>query len=122
LLIGGVMSSNLEIEVEIKGEYGIFNMKGDVNAFADEAIESAVNTIKTNKCIHLILDFTKVEYINSAGISILIDVITESDEADGKKGKLYAIGLTSHYQKIFKMVGISQYIEQINSKDEIIKG
>jgi len=55
----------------------------------------------------LVFDFTGVNYINSAGISLLIRLVRMVRE---KSVAVLAYGLSDHYQKIFKMVGLSNYL------------
>lgn len=54
---------------------------------------------------HLILNLTDVTYINSSGIAILIRLVRW-----GAKGgyRTSAFGVTPHYQKLFRMVGLTE--------------
>lgn len=55
----------------------------------------------------LILNFTRVPYINSAGIAVLIRIVRA-----GLKGnyQTFAYGITPHFQKLFRMVGLTEYM------------
>ena len=54
----------------------------------------------------ILLDFTKVEYLNSSGIALVIQMMI----AAGKKGQtVQTFGLTPHFRKVFTMVGITKY-------------
>lgn len=55
---------------------------------------------------YLILNFTGMPYINSAGIAILIRL-----SRTGRKAgyKTFAFGLNAHYQKLFRVVGLTEY-------------
>ncbi len=58
----------------------------------------------TNK--RILLDFKGVEYLNSSGIALVIQVLMEAN----KSGQTIAIcGLTPHFTKVFTMVGITKY-------------
>lgn len=56
---------------------------------------------------YLILNLSKVPYINSAGIAILIRLVRS-----GLKGNFstFAYGVTPHYEKLFRMVGLTEYM------------
>lgn len=58
----------------------------------------------------LLLDFTEVDYINSAGIALLIKLL-RGTRAAGTTVRV--IGLSDHYRRIFRMVGLTQYLEII---------
>ena len=52
------------------------------------------------------LDFSKVSYLNSSGIALVIQVLMEAK----KNGQGIAIcGLSPHFTKVFTMVGITKY-------------
>ena len=54
----------------------------------------------------ILLDFTKVDYINSSGIALVIQLLIE---ASNSGQKVYAFGLSAHFVKVFTMVGITKY-------------
>jgi anti-sigma B factor antagonist len=54
----------------------------------------------------VLIDFSKVEYINSSGIALVIQMLMEASKADQT---IAAFGLTPHFQKVFTMVGITKY-------------
>ncbi|GAC1651208.1 MAG: STAS domain-containing protein [Herpetosiphon sp.] len=60
------------------------------------------------------LDFRAVNFINSAGISALLKFVV----AARKSGyKIFAINVSPHHQKIFKMVEMSRFMPIINEVD-----
>src|ERR1700728_871634 len=54
----------------------------------------------------VLIDFSKVDYINSSGIALVIQMLMEASKADQT---IAAFGLTPHFQKVFTMVGITKY-------------
>ena len=54
----------------------------------------------------ILIDFSKVEYLNSSGIALVIQMLI----AASKKGQnIQTFGLTPHFQKVFTMVGMTRY-------------
>jgi anti-anti-sigma factor len=54
----------------------------------------------------ILLDFSKVEYLNSSGIALVIQMMI----AASKRGQtIRSFGLSPHFQKVFTMVGITKY-------------
>jgi len=54
----------------------------------------------------IVLDFSKVDYLNSSGIALVIQMMI----AAKKRGQtIQTFGLTPHFQKVFTMVGITKY-------------
>ncbi|WP_263366811.1 STAS domain-containing protein [Edaphobacter bradus] len=55
---------------------------------------------------NILLDFSNVEYLNSSGIALIIQMMI----AAGKSGQsIQTFGLSPHFQKVFAMVGITKY-------------
>ncbi len=99
-----------EIQVSIRTESGatIIDLVGDVTTFAEEAINHAYQSASGDGATNIIFNFRENDYINSAGIAILIGVVTEARKRDQK---LLMTGLSAHFQKIFRMVGLTQYAD-----------
>ena len=112
------MSEGLETSVRQGNGLAIIQFRGDVTTFAEEAMQSAYHEASRGNVRHIALDFTSCEYINSAGIAVIIGVVTEAR----RKGQdVYAFGLSSHYQKLFRMVGLMDYMVVCDSEAETLK-
>jgi anti-anti-sigma factor len=55
----------------------------------------------------LILNFVHVDYINSMGIAVLIRIVRSLAKAGCQT---FAYGVTAHYQKLFRMVGLTEFM------------
>ncbi|WP_225442582.1 STAS domain-containing protein [Paenibacillus lycopersici] len=55
----------------------------------------------------LALDLTKVEYINSGGMAVLIRLARMGSKAGVHT---FSWGVTPHYEKLFRMVGLTEYM------------
>lgn len=55
----------------------------------------------------MVLNFTGVPYINSLGIALLIRLVRTTAKAGNQT---FAYGITPHYQKLFLMVGLTEYM------------
>ena len=62
----------------------------------------------------LFLNFAQVEYLNSAGIAIVIGILTQTRQRDQR---LLLAGLTPHYQKVLTMMGVTQYAPIFATED-----
>ena len=84
----------------------IVRFTGDISSASKEAVVGTYQNLPKDENKQILLDFTKVEYLNSSGIALVIQVLMEA----GKSGqKVQAFGLTPHFEKVFKMVGITKY-------------
>jgi anti-anti-sigma factor len=61
-----------------------------------------------------VLDFADVAFINSAGISALLKFVVSARKSGFK---LFAMNVSPHHQKIFKMVEMSRFMPTIQERD-----
>ena len=92
---------------------------GDVTTFAEEKINTAYRDVTNKGARFVLLNFRQNDYINSAGIAILIGIVTEVNR---NNQKLAVSGLSQHFQKIFRMVGLAQYAEIYQDEEEALGG
>ena len=111
------MSDDIQVSVRGEGSTTIIDLIGDVTTFAEEAINQAYRSASEDGAKIIIFNFRENDYINSAGIAILIGVVTEARKRDQK---LLITGLSAHFQKIFRMVGLTQYADLYPSVDEAL--
>lgn len=61
-----------------------------------------------------VLDFSEVSFINSAGISALLKFVVTARKSGFK---LFAMNVSPHHQKIFKMVEMSRFMPIIETHE-----
>ena len=88
------------------GSVTILSFAGDISSASKDAILGAYHGLN-GAVSKVLLDFTGVDYINSSGIAIIIQMLLEA----GKVGtqSIGIFGLSAHFQKVFTMVGINKY-------------
>jgi anti-anti-sigma factor len=84
----------------------ILAFSGDIASTSKDAIMDAYNALGPS-AEKVLLDFTGVEYINSSGIAIIIQMLLEASKS-GKRS-IGIFGLTPHFNKVFTMVGVAKY-------------
>ena len=84
------------------------HLSGDLNGRADETLASAYAAVVAHGSKHVDLDFVKVGYINSTGIALVVRLLADA-RRDGRAVR--AIGLTEHYQEIFRITRLSDFME-----------
>jgi anti-anti-sigma factor len=95
------------------GEVAVLHiLTNSVDAISATAIEANA-TARVMRPI-TVLDFDNVAFINSAGISALLKFVVSSRKAGHK---LYAMNVSPHHQKIFKMVEMSRFMPTIEASD-----
>ena len=84
----------------------VLAFSGDISSTSKEALLGAYHHLNGSDAA-VLLDFTGVDYINSSGIAIIIQMLMEANKSATRQIGIY--GLTPHFQKVFTMVGINKY-------------
>jgi anti-sigma B factor antagonist len=108
--VNKVQTANKVSQQQLTGASGqqvtCLRFVGDVSSASKDAIVGTYQAL--DRAVHqrILLDFKSVEYLNSSGIALVIQVLMEAN----KSGQTVAIcGLTPHFTKVFTMVGITKY-------------
>jgi len=112
------MPDKLEVSVRRQGGLPIVQFNGDVTTFAEDMVQNAYRDVTREGGRNVGLDFGPCNYINSAGIAAIIGMVTE---ARRQSRRVLVFGLSSHYQKIFRMVGLADYVEMCATEDEALQ-
>jgi anti-sigma B factor antagonist len=84
----------------------VLAFSGDISSASKDAILEAYHGLGA-ATTNVLLDFTAVDYINSSGIAIIIQLLLEASKSGARKVGIF--GLSAHFQKVFTMVGINKY-------------
>jgi anti-sigma B factor antagonist len=84
----------------------VLRFQGDIAAVSKEAVVGTYQALPKDTAKLILLDFTGVEYINSSGIALIIQLLIE---AANSGQKVFVFGLSPHFTKVFTMVGITKY-------------
>jgi anti-sigma B factor antagonist len=97
------------LEAEVRQERGVvvLDLRGEINGFAQEALDAAYSEAESNDPETILLNFEGVDYINSTGIALIVGLLAK---ARVSKRRLVAYGLSDHYVEIFEITRLSDYI------------
>ena len=97
----------IQVNLRLEDRLAIVDLSGDVTSLAEKKLLAAYDKAVAQKTKCIVFNFSRVNYINSAGMSVMITILTRSQNHGVN---LRAFGLSSHFQKIFDMVGLLKYI------------
>jgi anti-sigma B factor antagonist len=84
----------------------VLAFSGDISSTSKDTILDAYHGLD-GASSKVLLDFTGVDYINSTGIAIIIQMLLEASKIGARTIAIF--GLSPHFQKVFTMVGINKY-------------
>lgn len=91
--------------------------EGDISSTSRDAVIGSYQALPKESTKLILLDFAKVDYINSSGIALVIQLLIEAANAGQK---VFAFGLSPHFTKVFTMVGITKYASLYPDQDQAL--
>ena len=99
--------NTLEAAVRCRSGVAVIDLGGEINAFAEEALNAAYAEAGGQARDTILLNFEKVDYINSTGIALIVGLLTRSRSANRR---LAACGLSDHYREIFAITRLADFM------------
>jgi anti-sigma B factor antagonist len=99
---------HLEAEVRHKRGVVVLDLRGEINGFAQEALDVAYSEAESNDPEAILLNFEEVDYINSTGIALIVGLLAKARASH--KRRLVAFGLSDHYVEIFNITRLSDFV------------
>ena len=95
----------------------VLRFEGDIASTSKDAVLGTYQALPKETVRLVLLDFSKVDYINSSGIALVIQLLIE---AANSGQKVSAFGLSAHFTKVFTMVGIPKYANLFPTQAEAL--
>lgn len=104
-----MMNNEFLVNVRELEHCTILDLQGDLTKTAEESL---IGTREWQEGLegskrYLVINLSQVPYVNSAGIAVLIRLLRFGIKAGFHT---FAYGVSSHYQKLFRMVGLTEYM------------
>ena len=98
---------HLSVEVRLEGDIAVLDLVGEINGFAEEALNAAYAEAEAHDPKTILLNFEGVDYINSTGIALIVGLLAK---ARASHRSLLACNLSEHYVEIFNITRLSDFM------------
>lgn len=95
--------SHLKISVSNDGTEYTFLLDGRLDTITSPDLESKINEV-VGDATKLTLDLSKLEYISSAGLRVLLGALQEMED----KGEMVVCNLTQSVREVFELTGFGR--------------
>jgi len=106
---------NFKVIQEKQGDVTLFKLQGYLNDLGGEEVERLFKIEVEGRQQKFIIDFSKIAYINSVGVSFLVGIMEATRE---KTLKVCFTSLSKINDELFEMVGLKKYSETFVSNSE----
>ena len=98
----------MEVQVEEKGDVVVVRLQGRLDAASSPQLEKKIYSIIESGYFKIILNFSGVDYLSSAGMRLMLSV---SKKLKHLAGKVVACSLNDEIMDIIKMAGFQNVLE-----------
>ena len=109
------MTIGLHIEIEEVDRKIILRLDGRLDAATSAILERKINSLEEEHHVHLLLDFTDVDYLSSAALRLLL---AAAKKLKAKKGALVLFSLNEEVMEVIKMVGFEKILLIFESEQD----
>lgn len=99
--------TTFETHVRHQSTVAIIDLQGEITTSADTALGAAYTEAISQQPATVLLNFREIVYINSAGIALVVGMLKRALQT---KCALAACALSEHYQEIFRITRLTDYI------------
>jgi len=105
----------LDIEIKEQGEVTLLELTGPIDSDIAEDFSKLCTEFMDKGSKKLVLDFSKVDYIASAGVSAVIKAKTKIFQ---NKGKMRLVGVIGKVREVFEAAGIMNIFDIYDTQKE----
>ena len=95
----------------------IIDLRGEINGSVEAALNQAYDDAESIQPETIILNFSDVNYINSTGIALVVALLARARKA---KRTLAVFGLSEHYQEIFAITRLSDFMQIFADEGSVV--
>jgi len=112
------MGVGLRIELEEIEHRVILRLDGRLDAASSPILERKISSLIEEDHYHLLLDFSRVDYLSSAGMRVLLSA---TKKLMSKKGALVLFSLSEDVNEVIKMAGFDKILRIFSSEKEALQ-
>jgi anti-anti-sigma factor len=113
------MSADAPTAVRQRDGVAVIDLTGDVNATAEDTLDLAWATAIAEQPNAVALNFSGTGYINSTGIALIVGLLAK---ARARGLPIRAFGLSPHYQEIFEITRLADFLAISPDEDTAVHG
>ncbi|MBM3184626.1 MAG: STAS domain-containing protein, partial [Chlamydiae bacterium] len=107
-----------KFELEEVDQVIVLRLDGRLDAPSAPILERKVNSLIEEKHYFLALDFSKIDYLSSAGMRVLLSM---NKKIHAKQGSLILFSVNPEVEEVLKMAGFDRVLHLVSSEKEALQ-
>lgn len=95
----------------------LFVLEGRIDSTGAAEMDDALQRASADGENKMILDMSGVQYINSAGLRTLADILTQNRKANGN---LFLVAPSTKVERVLKIIGFDKFFSVFGTVDEAV--
>ncbi len=112
------MTMSIKIQSEVKTNKQILRVEGRLDASSAPILEVRLNELIDAKHTQILIDFSKLDYLSSAGMRLLLSMTKKLKSIEGS---LKFCGINEEVMEIIKMAGFERILEIYLTEKEALE-
>lgn len=105
----------MKIEITRQPTHALATIEGSIDGKTSSEVQAAISPVLAEVTV-VVLDLTKVAYMSSAGLRVLLLI---NRQLAAKKGKVVLVGLSETITETMKVTGFLQFFEVFATLAEV---
>ena len=107
----------MEISEKTAGNVNIIYLNGRLDAYAANDVEKKLDSLISAKQLNLVVEFSRLEYISSSGLRVLLSGIKKVKK---EQGDIRLACLQPYVREVFDIAGFTQLFQIFNSEEDAV--
>lgn len=112
-------AGDLKVTLRRRGDVAVLELDGDIDRAAEGPLRDGYEQVTAEGDAPVLLNFERVGYINSTGIAVIVGLLARARK---ERRPVAACGLSEHYQQIFSITRLSDFIDLYPDEDSAVDG
>jgi anti-anti-sigma factor len=108
----------MEITVRKEGNAAVVSVKGRIDAITAGEFEKGLSALMAGGGYLLVLNFSDLEYISSAGLR---SILSTAKQLKAKEGQMLFVGLQGTVKDVFKISGFGSIFKIYDTEGEALR-
>jgi anti-sigma B factor antagonist len=113
------MITTNDFTVRYEAGTAVIDLVGEINVASEAALNQAYDSAEKNNPSQIVLNFKNVVYMNSTGIALVVGLLARARKTHRK---LAVFGLSDHYQEIFRITRLSDFMQLYEDEHSALAG
>ena len=107
----------MNVNIKADGNIVIISIEGSIDSKTAGDLQSQIME-KVSETNNVLLDLTKVDYVSSAGLRVLLMIYRQ---IKSKNGKVILVGVSEEIRDVMSMTGFINFFEITDNIDNALK-